>query len=159
MASYLGRFGIAASFIAAWVLAVNVSAEMPSGQTPAPKVKAVSTAPITSVDGRDNYMAYCAVCHGEDGKGHGPAAPAMKAPVPDLTTIAKRNKGKFDAVSLQYLISGTGKTATPAHGVEEMPIWGDVFKPDDRGVTKLRIGNLVRYLESIQQRATGGALQ
>jgi hypothetical protein len=57
-----------------------------------------------------------------------PAAPAMKVPVPDLTTIAKRSAGKFNATDVEYIIRGTGKTATPAHGVEDMPIWGDVFR-------------------------------
>jgi hypothetical protein len=35
------------------------------------------------------YTAYCAVCHGIDGKGRGPAADALKVPPPDLTMLAK----------------------------------------------------------------------
>lgn len=150
MTTYLGRVAIAGSFAVACVLAVGVAAQTPSGQKPVPKVKSVSIVPIVSVDGQDNFTAYCAVCHGLDAKGNGPAAPAMKVPVPDLTTIAKRNKGKFNAVAVQLIIKGSGKTSTPAHGVEDMPIWGDVFGSDTPPTT-LRIANLVKYLESIQQ--------
>jgi hypothetical protein len=32
-----------------------------------------------------------------------------------------------------------------------MPIWGDVFRGGDKAVAKLRISNLVKYVESIQQ--------
>lgn len=120
-------------------------------QKPAPAVKGVRGVPIRSVDGRDNFDAYCAVCHGPDGKGNGPAAPAMKVTVPDLTMIAARNQGKFDSARIQAIIRGTDRTTkTPAHGVEDMPIWGDVFRSDDRGTNTLRIGNLVSYLQSIQ---------
>jgi len=34
---------------------------------------------IRSVEGVDLYRAYCASCHGKDGKGHGPVAPALKS--------------------------------------------------------------------------------
>jgi len=152
MATCLGRVGIAGSFVVACVLAVGVAAQTPSEQKTAPKVKGVSAVPIRSVEGVDNYTAYCAVCHGPDGKGNGPAAPAMKVPVPDLTTIAKRNKGKFDTISMQLIIKGSAKTSSPAHGVESMPIWGNVFQSEDQAVATLRIGNLVKYLESIQQK-------
>jgi hypothetical protein len=77
----------------------------------------------------------------------------MKAAVPDLTTIARRHGGRFNAPAVEYVIRGTGKMTTPAHGVEEMPIWGYVFDPNltDRGATTLRVNNLVKYLESIQE--------
>jgi mono/diheme cytochrome c family protein len=113
-------------------------------------VKVVTAIPITSVDGKDNYDAYCAVCHGPAAKGDGPAAPAMKAPVPDLTTIAKRNNGKFNPIAIEQVILGTGKTPTPAHGVETMPIWGEVFRVEEKNRALLRARNLVNYLETIQ---------
>ena len=155
MASYLGRVRILGSILVACALVVGVAAQTPSDQKPVPKVKAVSAAPIVSIDGSDNFTAYCAVCHGMQGKGDGPAAPAMKVRVPDLTTIAQRNKGKFNPIAIEAIIRGTGKTETPAHGVETMPIWGDVFRGSDAAATKLRMGNLVRYLESIQQTGSG----
>jgi mono/diheme cytochrome c family protein len=117
---------------------------------PVPQVKSVAATPISSIDGHDNYVAYCAVCHGQDAKGNGPAAPAMKAPVPDLTMIAQRHKGQFSATDVEQIIRGTGRTPTPAHGVAEMPIWGNVFLYEDRGRSTLRISNLVKYLQSIQ---------
>ena len=41
-----------------------------------------------------------AVCQRNQSKGKGPAAPAMKAKVPDLTTFAARHGGKFNAVQV-----------------------------------------------------------
>ena len=125
-----------------------------AGQRQTPDIKLVPYAAIQSVEGRDNFAAYCAVCHGMDGRGNGAAAAAMKAPVPDLTTLAARHQGKFDAPAVEYVIRGTGKMATPAHGTVDMPIWGRVFGPlaVDQPVATLRIRNLVQYLESIQRR-------
>ena len=137
-----GAFGAAA--------AQTPSAQQPAAAAQKPTVKAVRATPIVSIEGKDNYDAYCAVCHGREGKGDGPAAPAMKAPVPNLTTIAARHEGKFDAVEIEYIIRQPGKIATPAHGVEQMPISGEVFSSEDKGRSTLRIRNLVKYLESIQ---------
>jgi mono/diheme cytochrome c family protein len=152
MGAYFGRLVLVGAFLVSCPLIVGVTAQTPSGQKPVPEVKVVRTVPISSLEGIDNYTAYCAVCHGQDGKGNGPAAPAMKVPVPDLTTIAKRNKGKFEALPIEQIITGTGKTSTPAHGVDTMPIWGDVFRSEEKTRTLLRIGNLMKYLESIQQK-------
>ena len=151
MVSCSARILVASCLVLAWVLGAPISAQTPAGQTQVPKVKAGRAVPIVSVEGRDNYVAYCAVCHGLDGTGNGPAAPAMKKPVADLTTVAKRHGGKFNPIDVEYIIKGTGKTETPAHGVEEMPIWGDVFRHDEKGVGVLRIRNLVKYIESIQR--------
>jgi mono/diheme cytochrome c family protein len=140
--------------LVAWCVAVACSVlTAATAQTPPaqkPKIKTVPAVPIQSVDGADNFHAYCAVCHGADAKGNGPAAPAMKAKVPDLTTFAARHDGKFNSVTVEQIITGVGKTPSPAHGVEEMPIWGEVFRSEDRAKTAMRVGNLVKYIQSIQ---------
>ncbi len=43
-----------------------------------------SSSLIRSVEGPDLFRAYCTSCHGLDARGAGPAAPALKAKVPDL---------------------------------------------------------------------------
>jgi mono/diheme cytochrome c family protein len=132
------------------MLGVIVSMAAVRGQAP-PQIKTVPCKPLVSVEGKDTYGAYCAVCHGADGKGQGPAAAALKGPVPDLTMIAKRHGGKFDAIAMQRVVSGADKVPL-AHGSIAMPIWGPLFKSADvdPNVAKLRVENLVKYLESIQ---------
>jgi mono/diheme cytochrome c family protein len=149
MASHSHRAVASAVFVVG-ICAVAVYAQKPPADKPVPTVKSARAVPLQSVEGKENFEAYCAVCHGQDGKGQGPAAPAMKVPVPDLTTIAARNKGKFDAARVEMIVRGSGKTSTPAHGVETMPIWGDVFRVEDRATQTLRIGNLVKYVQSLQ---------
>ena len=109
------------------------------------------TAPrIQSVEGVDTFKAYCAVCHGPQAKGNGPAATALKKVPADLTTIAKRNGGKFSAPDVEAVIMGQQVLAS--HGSRDMPIWGPVFQalaPDD-SFMKLRVLNLVGYIKTIQ---------
>jgi mono/diheme cytochrome c family protein len=150
MARSFARVLIAGNLVVACNFVVGVAGQTQPDQQAVPKVKSVTTSPIVSIEGKDNFDAYCAVCHGHDGKGQGPAAPAMKVAVPDLTMIAKRNNGKFDTAHVEYIVRGVGKTSTPAHGVEAMPIWGDVFRSEDRAKAKLRIENLVKYVQSLQ---------
>ena len=150
MASCLARSGAATLLLVAWGLTAAPAAQDRPVPSQAPTVRSVATIPIQSVDGKDNFDAYCAVCHGRDGRGHGPAAPAMKSAVPDLTRMAERNHGQFDAVHVEYIIRGKDRTATPAHGVEDMPVWGDVFRAEDPGRSLLRINNLVTYIRALQ---------
>lgn len=101
--------------------------------------------------GAELYRMYCATCHGIDGRGDGPAAEAMKRPPSDLTTIAKRNGGKFPDFRVTHIIDGYEVTA--AHGSRDMPVWGDFFhdmKRDDESL-KLREHNLTEYIRSIQR--------
>ena len=162
MASSIPSLRVAGFLVVACVFAVGVGAQPPATQPPppqapasqkaVPKIKTAAAIPIPSVEGKDNFEAYCAVCHGKDAKGDGPAAPAMKVMVPNLTTYAARHNGKFEGLRVEYIIRGTGKTPTPAHGVETMPIWGEVFRSEDRSTSALRIKNLVDYVQSIQVR-------
>lgn len=114
-------------------------------------IKRETARPLASVDGKESYAAYCAVCHGRDGAGNGPAASALKVAPTDLTRIAARNNGKFDAHKVEQLILGKSKVP-PSHGAPDMPIWGPVFHSmsPDRAAESLRVQNLVGYLESIQ---------
>ena len=92
MASYFS-VRVAGSLVFACVLAVGVAAQTPPGQQNVPKVKSAIAVPIASVEGKDNFTAYCAVCHGQDGKGNGPAAPAMKKPVPESDDHREAQQG------------------------------------------------------------------
>jgi mono/diheme cytochrome c family protein len=100
--------------------------------------------------GKDMFKEYCAVCHGEQGTGNGPAASALKKAPADLTQLAAKNGGKFPDVRVSRYISGDDTVL--AHGNRDMPIWGDVFKSMSRdpGMTALRVSNLTTYVQSLQ---------
>ena len=107
---------------------------------------------VSPASGAGMYRAYCASCHGVDGKGKGPAAPAMKTPPADLTTLVKSHGGKFPEVHVFQTIEG--EAAMAAHGSREMPVWGTVFRGlggSDEARVKLRVRNLTRYIQSLQR--------
>lgn len=107
---------------------------------------------IASMEGKDLYLAYCASCHGKLGKGDGPVASALKAPLADLTTISKRNRGKFPREEMEKIILGEQKSARTAHGSDQMPVWGPVFSKveNDQDFGLVRVRRLMEYLMSIQ---------
>jgi mono/diheme cytochrome c family protein len=115
-----------------------------------PTIKTATAPRVQSVEGVDTFKAYCTSCHGAQAKGDGPAAMALKKVPADLTTIAKRNGGKFSPADVEDVIMGTSVMA--AHGSRDMPIWGPVFQTlaPDNSVVKLRVANLVGYIKSIQ---------
>jgi mono/diheme cytochrome c family protein len=103
-----------------------------------------------SVKGPDLFRTRCAVCHGSDGKGAGPMAPVLKAEVPDLTVLAKNNRGQFPSAKVRRVIMG--EDVFLSHGYREMPIWGPIFRQADQDFKNVRVENLVKYLESIQHK-------
>jgi mono/diheme cytochrome c family protein len=100
------------------------------------------------------YRRYCAACHGAQGRGDGPVAPSLGERPTDLTALAKRHGGTFPFNDVVDAIDGT--RSVRAHGVSEMPVWGDVFHAqpdwdvahhvDARGKMVL----ITEYLRSIQ---------
>ena len=110
-------------------------------------------APATDVgDPKAMFREYCASCHGPEGKGNGPAAAALKTVPADLTRISARNDGKFPTNKVRRYIEGLDEI--PAHGSRDMPVWGPVLRSLGGGQSEmqLRIENLTKYLESIQQK-------
>jgi mono/diheme cytochrome c family protein len=111
-------------------------------------------APVTNpASGKDMFISYCASCHGKDAKGDGPAADALKQLPADLTILAKRNGGKYPMDKVTSILRG--QTKLMAHGDQEMPVWGPVFwriSQGQEGQVQMRIANLNRYLESLQEK-------
>ena len=107
---------------------------------------------VTSpASGPEMYTAYCAICHGIDGRGSGPAAEALKVPPTDLTALAKKNGGKYPSDHVTSAIQG--ELRLPAHGSKEMPVWGALFWDMSQGHSsevQLRVSNLNKYIESLQ---------
>jgi len=134
------------------LMAMAVFALVAGAQEP-PK-KTIESVPIkhtSPASGKEMYTNYCAVCHGTDGKGGGPAADALKTPPSDLTVLAKNNGGKYPALKVASTIRGDAKV--PAHGSKEMPVWGQLFRSISQGhdtEVDQRIANLSKYVESLQ---------
>lgn len=134
-----------AFFLAFSTVSLNAQEKAPSPNSP--------QSLIYSIKGPDLYRAYCAACHGLGGKGDGPAAPALKAKVPDLTRLASNNGGPFPSARVRKTISGDDVLLS--HGSREMPIWGPIFHQieEDRDFGAVRLENLVKFLQSIQSLA------
>ncbi|MBS1803607.1 MAG: c-type cytochrome [Acidobacteria bacterium] len=105
-----------------------------------------------SNNGQQMFTSYCAPCHGVDGKGRGPAGNAMSPKPTDLTQLMRKNHGKYpDTHVVSILEFGTERSA---HGSAKMPVWGPILGTMNRANLQdkqLRISNLARYLETIQQ--------
>lgn len=127
-------------------------------QQTTPQIKQVPLQQTSAVSGQEMYKTYCAVCHGIDGRGNGPAVPALRVPPADLTTLSLRNGGTYPWAHVQATLT-FGAGTTPAHGSAEMPIWGQLLttlQPSSRDsamMTFQRIRNLSNYMKQIQRTA------
>lgn len=128
------------------VLALGSAA---AGAQEAKTIKRVPVTAVNSMDGQTMFTHYCAVCHGADAKGTGPAADALKKSPADLTQIARKAGGKFPEIHVVRVIRGDDMVG--AHGNREMPIWGDLFRSlRSPAETDLRVNALMKYIEGIQ---------
>jgi mono/diheme cytochrome c family protein len=120
-------------------------------EAPTKIIKHVPVKPTSAASGQEMYETYCAVCHGKDLKGAGPAAEALKTAPPDLTTLAQKDGGKYPSLHVQNIIRG--EASVPAHGTKDMPVWGSLFwhmSQGHEGEVQQRITNLNHYIESLQ---------
>jgi mono/diheme cytochrome c family protein len=111
--------------------------------------------------GKAEYDLNCAICHGPDGKGQGGFGDTMLIPVPDLTTLASRNKGALPVARMYGVIDG--REALRSHGLRRMPTWGNYYimmastdtndyRHAAEAYVRSRIIALIDYLDRIQTR-------
>jgi mono/diheme cytochrome c family protein len=115
---------------------------------------AAAARPVVTVEsGAALFRSYCASCHGAAAKGDGPLAANLRVAPADLTRVAKRNHGKFDAEKVRRAIDGRGPKEI--HGGSDMPVWGDAFKRAGEGYSeakvKERIDALVDHIATLQE--------
>ena len=112
----------------------------------------IQSRPVPSAaSGQEMFHEYCAVCHGSEAKGDGPAAAALTKRPADLTQLARKNNGKFPQLQVMNFVNGHDVVA--AHGSRDMPIWGNLFRSlESTGnrTSELRIKNLADYIRSLQ---------
>ena len=98
------------------------------------------------------YVRYCVSCHGPVARGDGPLAQDLRVPVPDMTTLAARNGGRFPEARVARIIQ-SGEVLR-GHGSVDMPAWGDAFKRTEgtgAATPQEAIHNLTHYLWSLQR--------
>jgi hypothetical protein len=112
-------------------------------------------------NGKRLYQWYCEFFHGAKGKGDGSMAASLTVKPADLTQIRKKHGGKFPFWETYRQIEGEdgSQPEVTGHGSRVMPIWGAVFKRQEKQQDthlqeELVIGRLLSllyYLESVQE--------
>jgi mono/diheme cytochrome c family protein len=108
--------------------------------------------PAAAAKGAVVYVRYCVSCHGPGARGDGPLAADLRVPVPDMTTLAARNGGRFPEARVERIIQ-SGEVLR-GHGTADMPAWGDAFKRTEgtgASTPQEAIRNLTQYLWSLQR--------
>lgn len=110
--------------------------------------------------GQLQYEQYCARCHGERGKGDGPALQVIPGFKPsDLTVLSADNGGKFPYDEVYQVIDGRKRVQGHNDWDSDMPLWGlqfqlegKEFTPESEAKAMRRISDLVDYVQSLQNR-------
>jgi mono/diheme cytochrome c family protein len=140
-----------------WVLllAALAVAVVASGLAAADDQQAAEKPAYSAFNGHQTYKTFCINCHGPGGKGDGYLAPDLRARPSDLTRLARDNGGVYPEERVRASVDGT--VPVRGHGMQEMPVWGDVFlwpegdTPERREHVKRKIGELVEFLMTIQE--------
>jgi mono/diheme cytochrome c family protein len=111
------------------------------------------------VTGRALYGDYCAACHGDTGRGDGPAAAALRPRPPDLTGLSARNQGEFPMLAVMGKVYGYSRGEGGGGGA--MPEFGPLLEGEtvlyDAGdgiptPTPVRLIELAEHVRSLQAR-------
>jgi mono/diheme cytochrome c family protein len=112
--------------------------------------------------GKNDYVKFCAQCHGATGKGDGKFAKSLKRAPVDLTKLSENNKGVFPTLRIYDVIDGRIEVMT--HGKRDMPVWGNVFtdeltarlprdsmsKETSDYLVRQRILSIIEYISTLQ---------
>lgn len=112
-------------------LAVYDSNKSPNPPVVNPSVSAPAPQPVQTVDGKEIYEKYCAMCHGVSGKGDGLVAEALSDKPIDLTLPATQKKS--DGKLVKVIRDGTDKGMFP---------WKNKLKDEE-------IKTVVKYLREL----------
>jgi mono/diheme cytochrome c family protein len=123
---------------------------------PAPEVYADlawppgSDVPASAPPGRRLYVRWCAVCHGPDGQGNGPAAPSL---IPRPRDLA-RGLFKYKSTPAAEPPTDDDLARVVANGLQAsaMPYFRDVLSVEE-------IGEIVRYVKTLSPVFAGAAPQ
>lgn len=116
-------------------------------------------AAVAQSEGRALFLEKCAACHGENGRGDGPAATGLATPPEDLTRIAARRDGIWPMLEVMSIIDGYSQRSFAR---EDMPIYDDFLQGEmvdfDTGnglpiPTPKALIEMVNYLETLQDPA------
>ncbi|HEY7166305.1 MAG TPA: cytochrome c [Candidatus Binatia bacterium] len=91
----------------------------------------------SAAEGRKLYADYCSSCHGDKGKGDGPAAAALPVKPADHT-----NGSVMNQLSDEFLMTIISKGGTAVGKSSFMPSWGGALD-------QKQIRDMVAYLRSI----------
>ncbi len=138
----------------AWVVRVPFAATVLCGVSISVAAFGLGTpvAPTVIAQGSAIFHDHCAVCHGERGRGDGPAAGALTPRPTNLASLTKRT-GTFPAAHITAVLKGTDPIL--AHGGPTMMMWGAIFLANangDRAQADVRIGEVVAFIQSIQEK-------
>ena len=162
MKQLLGVAPLAGSLIAALALGLLILTACPYTAT----AQESDTERVYNIaKGKTTYRIYCINCHGPAAKGDGELAELLTVKPTDLTILAQENEGVYPEEWVRKIIDGREKVR--GHGMKEMPVWGYVFQvsgfaPQDESYdrearAKMKVNELVVYLESIQLTTEGTA--
>lgn len=109
-----------------------------------------------AAQGRSLFVSQCAACHGEDGRGAGPASLGLGGPPPGLTTLSQRNDGVFPRDYVMAVIDGFNRRdhpldAMPEFGAGDM---GPLVQVETDGISTPIPADLLalaNYVETLQE--------